>query len=658
MLNAYRTRAPGRRKIARASLLAVAASALLACPSGPRPIPEPTGPDPSLTRVFTDAIRTGEVFLKYSRVVAGERFTKFLIDVKTDAMIFIDVNVYAMHQDFVCQEVWHTKQTPGVLARFLENYEEDKPDFILGYVVHHLDQDVWTFAFSEGDRLRPAHVEKAYSRLRETFFVTDALHFRPDAHHHEAVADEVKGVPVMTNDAIYKRSTYQVFNRGSTIGRLRIVRFEGDGADVVYHPEEVVVLTETVNTISVVAGIISEQFSGPLSHASLRARAWGIPHIGLKNAAEQYAALNGKMVLLEASAEGYTLREATAAELEAYDNRTHRRKNVVIPRANLQEKALRRLVHMRASMGAAYGAKAANLGEIARAHLKGFEVPPGFGLPIHYYHEHMERSGLAKQVEALLREERILTDGQYRKTKLAELRAAIRQAPLDPHVLGAVMANIAAIHGHAGKGVFVRSSTNAEDLPGFSGAGLYDTVPNVLGQDHIAKAIKHVWSSVWNMRAFDERNFYGIDHRGVFGAVLIQVGVNATAAGVLVTANTFDPSDRTTFTINAKSGLGMRVVEGKKIPEHLLYKPSDRSIKVISRSDEDSMLVFDKAGGVREVANPRKGDPVLTDARAYTLGDAVVAIQRLFPAVEALDVEWLFVGDTLHIVQARPYVTR
>ena len=33
-----------------------------------------------------------------------------------------------------------------------------------------------------------------------------------------------------------------------------------------------------------------------------------------------------------------------------------------------------------------------------------------------------------------------------------------------------------------GKGLFVRSSSNIEDLPNFSGAGLHDTVPNVKGE--------------------------------------------------------------------------------------------------------------------------------------------------------------------------------
>jgi phosphoenolpyruvate synthase/pyruvate phosphate dikinase len=205
-------------------------------------------------------------------------------------------------------------------------------------------------------------------------------------------------------------------------------------------------------------------------------------------------------------------------------------------------------------------------------------------------------------------------------------------------------------------GVFVRSSTNAEDLPGFNGAGLYDTVPNVRGAAALSSAVRGVWASVWNLRAYEEREFYGIDHRHVYGAVLVQVGVDATAAGVLVTAHPTDSSVRKVYSINAKSGLGIRVVEGKKVPESILYNWRNRGITVLSRSDEETMLVFDSSGGVREVPNPRRGKPVLTDSRVRALGAAARRIVRLFPKGQPLDIEWLFRGDDLFIVQARPFV--
>jgi len=44
-------------------------------------------------------------------------------------------------------------------------------------------------------------------------------------------------------------------------------------------------------------------------------------------------------------------------------------------------------------------------------------------------------------------------------------------------------------------GVFVRSDTNVEDLPGFTGAGLNLTVPNVVGFENVLQSIRRVWAS-------------------------------------------------------------------------------------------------------------------------------------------------------------------
>ena len=59
-----------------------------------------------------------------------------------------------------------------------------------------------------------------------------------------------------------------------------------------------------------------------------------------------------------------------------------------------------------------------------------------------------------------------------------------------------------ATFGSADRGVFVRSDTNVEDLPGFTGAGLNLTLPNVVGFDALTAAISRVWASPFTARAF------------------------------------------------------------------------------------------------------------------------------------------------------------
>jgi len=607
-------------------------------------------------RVYTSKLEDVAQFEAFSKDLAGERFTKFIVDRRTDDVYYFDVNVWPLHVDFVFDELYDKELTDDALDEFNKNYEADKPEFLLGSIVRHRGGEIWSFAFWSGDLIRADHVQRAKSRLKATLFAGDQIRFRPDSNHHEAVAKELTGIPVITNDELYRTADYQAFNKGARVGRLRIVRDLADVAAKPFSPDEIVVLAANLPDVSPVRGIVTEQFSSPLSHVALRAKAWGIPHAGLKGASKRFAELDGKAVYFSTAPGTWELRAATPAEIDAEAAAQREAKTVRLPPVDLETVELRPLARIRMKHVAAYGAKAANLGEIAGGFMPGFFVPDGFGIPTRHYAEHLKRHGLDKRIEALLADEKFANDAAVRRNALADLRKAIAEAPVDPGLKELIKQSLAALEGGPDQGTFVRSSTNAEDLSGFNGAGLYDTVPNARGLDAVCKAVGHVWASVWNLRAFEERAFFGIDHGKVYGAVLVQVGVDATAAGVLVTANLFDPTDEDSYTINAKSGLGMGVVEGRRVPEQILFDTSNLGVKVISRSDERTMLVFDAAGGIKEIDNPGYGKAVLTDERALELARAAWRIADHLKWEEPLDIEWLFEGEQLHIVQARPYV--
>jgi phosphoenolpyruvate synthase/pyruvate phosphate dikinase len=427
-------------------------------------------------------------------------------------------------------------------------------------------------------------------------------------------------------------------------------------AELTFATDEIVVLRTSLADITPVAGIISETYSTPLSHVSLRAKGWRIPSVGLRDAQTKLAALAGKPVYFEAKDAGYVLRAATAAELAAEQTRRETRPTITIPTVNLEPGELTTLAEMRAKDHVVFGPKAANLGEIMHANLPGFSVPAGFGIPFKYYADHLQAAGLDATITALLADPAMAKDPNLRKQKLEALRKAIEAAPFSPELRSKVEAGLTALDVAAtAQGVFVRSSTNAEDLDNFSGAGLHDTKPNVKGVDAVCDAIKYVWASTWTVRAYDARMHAGIDQTKVHGAALVQIGVPATAAGVIATVHPTDPTDERNYTINAKSGLGMAVVDGRKVPESLLVSWYNQGIRVLSRSDEDTQLVFDDQGGVHEVPNPNKGKPVLTNRMAVQLATTAHALTKLFKNPK-LDIEWVYVGDVLYIVQTRPLV--
>jgi phosphoenolpyruvate synthase/pyruvate phosphate dikinase len=70
-------------------------------------------------------------------------------------------------------------------------------------------------------------------------------------------------------------------------------------------------------------------------------------------------------------------------------------------------------------------------------------------------------------------------------------------------------------------GVFVRSDTNVEDLPGFTGAGLNKTIPNVAGFENALAPIPRVWASPFSKRAFAWRPSHMDLPQHVYASVLL-----------------------------------------------------------------------------------------------------------------------------------------
>jgi hypothetical protein len=60
--------------------------------------------------------------------------------------------------------------------------------------------------------------------------------------------------------------------------------------------------------------------------------------------------------------------------------------------------------------------------------------------------------------------------------------------------------------------LYVRSSANVEDLAGMSGAGLYDSLPNIPASDLEAfgAAIANIWASLYTRRAVLSRRAAGV----------------------------------------------------------------------------------------------------------------------------------------------------
>ena len=570
----------------------------------------------------------------------------FVIDRKNGNKIYyVNKKRYSFHKDFVNGTYLSLERGKEF---FENNYLKDNRRFILGTVAYQTPIKRWTFEFWEGDLVPPDLIQLTYEIINKTFFTPVA--FKPNSLRQDEVSSSLAGVKRILQSDISKEQEYQALNLAKGLGRIHIIAKLDDHVEIGFN--EILVLDEVPIQLPPVAGIITSQPSTPLSHINLLAKGWGIPNAYIKNAKELLKQYDGWWVSFETLRDKYSIRRADLNQLREYQRRLAERLDVMKPRSDLSETRLLDLSEQRSNLSLAFGGKSANLGEVMNAKLPGIVVPAGFAIPFSYYDAFIKNNNLDDVIYGLLNDQKFVHDPAYRRERLVKLREQICAAEFDPELRKQVLSKVA--HEYSGKGLFVRSSSNSEDLPNFSGAGLYTTVPNVRGDEALINAIKTVWASLWNFEAYEARERANVDHSKIYMAVLIQEGVNSESSGVIISTDPFNNYNKGAVYISAKRGLGIKVVEGQRIAEQIIFRPRTNAVQVLTRSAEDSLLTFDEKGGVKEV--PITGERiVLTDDVIRRLVRATVEIKRVFGNRDQ-DIEWAYMRGQIYIVQSRPFI--
>ncbi|MDE3102361.1 MAG: hypothetical protein KGJ98_09010 [Chloroflexota bacterium] len=181
--------------------------------------------------------------------------------------------------------------------------------------------------------------------------------------------------------------------------------------------------------------------------------------------------------------------------------------------------------------------------------------------------------------------------------------------------------------GRLGAGPFaVRSSGVAEDLEGASFAGQYETLLGVAAAD-VPDAVRHVLDSAASGRVSSYRAARNDrEPSGEAMAVLIQVMVDADAAGVSFSANPLTGA-RDEVVITAVRGLGERLVSGEAVGEQWVGRGSS--------------------------VERRSGDEEAIDERtAREVTELTRRVARHFGVPQ--DIEWAVSDGVLYLLQARP----
>jgi hypothetical protein len=250
---------------------------------------------------------------------------------------------------------------------------------------------------------------------------------------------------------------------------------------------------------------------------------------------------------------------------------------------------------------------------------------------------------------------------------LEQLRDDMRVAPVNAAFEQLLLEKLAA--DLPGIRTRFRSSTNAEDLDGFTGAGLYTSLSGDPNDPEypVLDAVRRVWASVWRFRAYEEREYRNIDHLAVGMALLVHRSFpDEDANGVALTGNPFDRKLGVdpAFYVNVQKGEFSVVLPepGDTTEEFLYYYDlSNQPVSYLSSSTYTP------------------GGRVLSPTHVRSLGDALDRIRRYFrPAYApapgapangwwAMDVEFKFDDDPeapagtesrLWVKQARPFGNR
>ena len=447
------------------------------------------------------------------------------------------------------------------------------------------------------------------------------------------------------DEDVYPETDFLALNPGEGYGLLRAL-----DAGERPHPRDIVIYEALPNELPRIAGIVSTVPQTPLSHVNLRAIQDGIPNAFIRDALDNtaIASLLGSYVHYTVTEEGWELRAATPKEVDAH-YAASRPVQAQTPQRDLSVTTITPLSEIGFEDWTAFGVKAANVAELGKLGFPEGTVPDGFAIPFYFYDEFMKTHDFYTRVETMLADEDFQTDFDTQDDRLDDLRDDIKDAETPQWITDALTAMHATYP--EGQSLRYRSSTNNEDLPGFNGAGLYDSKtqkPDETEEDGIDKSLKQVFASLWTFRAFTEREFHRIDHLAAAMGVLVHPNFSDELAnGVAVS---FDPiyNEEGSYYVNSQIGEDLVTnPDAHSVPEEILLYPGGGSyVLATSNQVAPGQLLMARA----QLAQLRQHLTVIHDH-----------FERLYnPAPDepfAMEIEFKITSaNILAIKQARPWV--
>jgi len=554
--------------------------------------------------------------------------------------------------------------------------------------------DVWVDSFDDNEVLDMKETRAIYEALHAVF-LPEKLVFWPRTDPR--AADKARNwidpdFPVYLEGGSLQ---VEVYTPGVAYGRVRgfsLEEMEGAvGRGELGFQDIVVVDRVPFDVEAVLAGIITGGRQWELSHVNVRMARRGTPNLYVKEALVALEEYEGKLVRLEAESNDYDIEEVSLAEAEQWWA-AHRPDAGPPAAVDRDYRAIEDLLELDTddqpvALVSRIGGKAANLARLYALLPAEYRVP-AFAIPFAYFEDFMRSNTLTdpgadpprevtytEYVEELARDEEFSTDSAWRRDVLWDLRSRmLYEAQLDEELVAALAQMIVEIFGDSGVRVRFRSSSNAEDALEFSGAGLYDSTTvcaaDSLDTDRdgpsrcdvyqdeersIERGLRRVWASLYNARAWEERQWYQMPQEEVSMAILVSRAFPLERAnGVAFTGNPNDSEDDD-YLVNVQQGDEPVVGnDPRMVPER-------------------DFLTLDDSGEVTRIERSRSsalsgpGVYVLSDEQLAELGGLLFGIDRDFPLDSGpyfrrqilLDFEFKIDGQgRLKLKQVRPFLDK
>ena len=609
-------------------------------PVNPAPSIEPTDGVVTVPDQATlDAISFSETH--YQSAEAHLKLALLGIDTDSPSVYFVNTKTHPAHSTFVDALGLDLRTFGNVNGDIVYFPEAVAPDGRVGVYALFLEYSNYIYHFS--------HVELAHTVLTASMPVLedDLALYMSDFQLQHSQADlplyRDSRIDVVFDEDLWPES-FSALNLGEGYGLLRSI-----DPNERPNPRDVVVYETLPNDLPRVAGIVTTVPQTPLSHVNLRAIQDRVPNAFIRDALDNddINDLIGSHVHYEVTEHGYQIRAATRAEVDAH-YASSRPVAEQTPQRDLSVTSITPLSQVGFEDWTAFGVKAANVAVLGTLDLPEGTVPDGFAVPFYFYDEFMKANGLYDDIETMLADHDFQTDFDTQESELKKLRKAIKNAPVPDWITEALTAMHASYP--EGQSLRYRSSTNNEDLPGFNGAGLYDSKtqhPDETEEDGISKSLKQVYASLWNFRAFTERDFHRIDHKAAAMGVLVHPNYSDELAnGVAVS---FDPIYDTADRYYVNSQIGEDLVtnpDAHSVPEEILL--ADGYYIVVATSNQA----------------PR-GQLLMSRGQLLQLRDHLEVIHDKFAELYgagpgerwAIEIEFKITSDNkLAIKQARPWV--